>query len=84
MNRSVSEELNYGNKSKVPIKGKGNINIQLKDGTNVTLADVHYVLDLFWNLLSMAQLTEKGNKIYIQNCICEIKEKITKLLQELK
>ena len=61
-------------------KIKGNINIQSKDGINVTIADVYYVPNIFWNLLSMGQHTEKGHKIYIQNGIGEIKGKDNKVI----
>ena len=33
--------------------GKGNVKIHSKDGTDVTIADAFFVLDLFWNLSSM-------------------------------
>ncbi|KAK9734966.1 hypothetical protein RND81_04G174500 [Saponaria officinalis] len=56
---SYQGEVSFGNKSKVLVKGKGNINIQSKNGTNVTIADVYYVPGIFWNLLNFGQLTEK-------------------------
>ncbi|WVZ16401.1 hypothetical protein V8G54_009383 [Vigna mungo] len=55
----VKGEVNFRNKSKVRVMGKGNISIQSENGTNVTIVDVYYVPRLFWNLLSMGQLSEK-------------------------
>ena len=49
----------FGNKFKVSIIDKGNAKICSKDGTNVTIADVFFVLDLVQNFLSIRQLTEK-------------------------
>ncbi|KAK9756042.1 hypothetical protein RND81_01G069200 [Saponaria officinalis] len=43
LDESVQGEVSFGNKSKVLVKGKENINIQSKNGTNVTIADVYYV-----------------------------------------
>ena len=41
--------------------GKGNVKICSKDGIDVTIADVFFVPNfIFWNLLSMRQLTKKG------------------------
>ena len=59
LDESVWGEVNFGNKSKVSIIGKGNIKIHSKDGTDVTITDVTFVLDIFRNLLSMWQLTKK-------------------------
>ncbi|XP_048496509.1 uncharacterized protein LOC104889332 [Beta vulgaris subsp. vulgaris] len=84
LDESISGEVSYGNESKVLVKGKGNMNIQSKDGNNVTLADVYYVPDIFWNLLSIDRLTEKGHTIYIQNGICEIKGKDNKVITRVK
>ena len=59
LDESIRDDINFGNKSKVLIMGKGNVKICSKDGTDVTIADVFFVLNLFWNLLSMGQLIEK-------------------------
>ena len=58
LDESIRGDVNFGNKSKVLIMGKGNVKIYSKDDTGVTIADVFFVLDLFWNLLSMGQLIE--------------------------
>ncbi|KAL3755900.1 hypothetical protein ACJRO7_002879 [Eucalyptus globulus] len=59
LDETVRGEVNFGNKSKILVMGKGNIDINSKDGTNVTIADVYFVPGLFWNLLSVGQLSEK-------------------------
>ena len=56
---SIRGNVNFGNKSKVSIIGKGNVKIRSKDGINVPITYVFFVPDLFWNLLSMGQLIEK-------------------------
>lgn len=43
----VHGEVSFGNKSKVLLKGKGNINILSKNGTSVTISNVYYVLGIF-------------------------------------
>ena len=39
--------------------GKCNVKIRFKDGTDVTIVDVFFVPYIFWNLLSIGQLTKK-------------------------
>ena len=60
LDESIWGDVNFGNKSKVSIIGKGNVKIRSKDGTDVTIANVFFASNLFWNLLSMGQLTENG------------------------
>ena len=40
LNELVGSEVNFGNKSKVSIIGRGNINKHSKDGANFTKVDV--------------------------------------------
>ena len=87
LDETVCGEVNFGNKSKVLVMGKGNINIKSKDGTNVTVADVFFVPGLFWNLLSVGQLSERGHKVHIENGVCTIKgvnDKLITMVQMMK
>ena len=84
LDESIQGEVNFGNKTKVPVEGKGDISIHSKDGTNVTIVDVFYVLDLHWNLLSLGQLSEKGHKIVLEDGVCEIKGKNDKIIARVK
>lgn len=42
------------------IIGKTNVKIYSKDSTDVTIIYVFFILNLFWNLLSIRQLIEKN------------------------
>ena len=84
LDESIQGEVNFGNKTKVPVEGKGDISIHSKDGTNVTIVDVFYVPDLHWNLLSLGQLSEKGHKIVLEDGVCEIKGKNDKTIVRVK
>ena len=46
LDESVLREFNFGNKTKVPVKGKGEISIHSRDVTSVTIFDVFYVPNL--------------------------------------
>lgn len=84
LNESVQGEVNFGNKTRIPVKGKGDISIHSKDGTNVTIANVFYVPGLYWNLLSLGQLSEKGHKVVLEDGVCEIKGKNEKTIAKVK
>ncbi|XP_077225650.1 uncharacterized protein LOC143858819 [Tasmannia lanceolata] len=84
LDETVRGEVNFGNKSKVFVMDKGNINIQSREGTNVTITDVYFVPGLFWNLLSVEQLSEKGHKIDIQNGVCAVKGRKNKMVAKVQ
>jgi len=58
----------FGDTSKVPFKGKGNIPIKLKNGDHSYIADVYYVPTIKQNLVSISQFMEKGYTLYTKNC----------------
>ncbi|TXG73664.1 hypothetical protein EZV62_002243 [Acer yangbiense] len=82
LDESVRGEVNFGNKAKVSIMGKGNVLIRLKDGSHEHISDVFYVPSLHWNLLSMGQLSEKGLKIIIDKGVCIIENIKKELVAE--
>lgn len=59
--------ISFGDLSKVPIKGRGNILIKLKNGGHSYITDVFYVPDIKHNLLSLGQLLEKGFNISLKD-----------------
>lgn len=60
LDETVRGDVNFGNKTKVPIMEKCNVLIRLMNGSLKHISDVYYVPSLHWNLLSMDQLSEKG------------------------
>ena len=63
---------------------KGNVKICSKDGTNVTITNVFFVPDIFWNLLSMRQLTEKWHIIKISNGVFTLSDKNKKMIAKIQ
>ena len=53
LDESVRGEVNFGNKAKVSIMGKGKVLIRLKNGSHEHISDVFFVPSLHWNLLSL-------------------------------
>ncbi|KAF7838842.1 Retrovirus-related Pol polyprotein from transposon TNT 1-94 [Senna tora] len=60
LDESFNSLVKFGNNTNIPILGKGQISIRLKDGTQNFISDVFYAPGLHHNLLSMGQLSEKG------------------------
>ena len=65
LNESVSRNVAFGDKSKVVVKGRGNILIRLKNGEHQFISNVYYVLNMKRNILSLDQLLEKGYDIHL-------------------
>ncbi|KAK2991724.1 hypothetical protein RJ640_004252 [Escallonia rubra] len=53
--------------SKIPVKGKGKIFIELKNGGHQFISNVYNVLEMKANILSMGQLLEKGYGIHMKD-----------------
>jgi len=83
LDETIQGLVTFGDTSKVPFKGKGNIPIKLKNGDHSYIADVYYVPAITQNLVSIGQLMEKGYTLYTElssdnyrlqweiNCLCE-------------
>ncbi|KAG9440556.1 hypothetical protein H6P81_020721 [Aristolochia fimbriata] len=74
LDNTVTTEVKFGNDSRIPVKGKGQIGIKAKDGSMQKISDVYYVPGLHFNLLSVGQLAEKGYDVRIQGGQCTIQD----------
>ncbi|XP_078429346.1 uncharacterized protein LOC144701404 [Wolffia australiana] len=63
LDESVSGFVKFGDNSKIPIKGKGDIVITQKNGSTLRLPKVLFVPDLAANILSLGRLDEEGCKM---------------------
>jgi hypothetical protein len=68
LDETIQGLVTFGDTSKVPFKGKGNIPIKLKNGDHSYIADVYYVPAIKQNLVSIGQLLEKGYTLFMKNC----------------
>jgi hypothetical protein len=59
LDETIQRLVTFGDTSKVPFKGKGNISIKFKNNDHSYIADVYYVPAIKHNLLSVGQLMEK-------------------------
>ena len=74
LNESVSENVSFGDDSKIPVKGKGNILIRLRDGRHQFISNVYYVPNMKNNIFRLGQLLEKGYDINMKDCSLSIKD----------
>ncbi|KAI4357118.1 hypothetical protein L6164_001086 [Bauhinia variegata] len=59
-------EIVFGNDSKVPIEGKGDILVLTKSGGHRLITQVYFVPSLKANILSLGQLLENGYDIHLK------------------
>ena len=75
MNKSIIE-VNFGNKSKDSIMGKGNIKICSKNSTNVTIANIFFILDFFFKFVDHETINKiikiKMHIINISSGVCTV------------
>eukprot|EP00253_Pinus_taeda_P036125 PITA_36125 len=61
--KETNLEIVLGDNSKYPVKGVGNVTIQLNQGNTIHLQEVLYVPDLKKNLVSISAMDDKGHKV---------------------
>eukprot|EP00253_Pinus_taeda_P029206 PITA_29206 len=61
--KETNLEIVLGNNSKYPVKGVGNVTLQLDQGNTTHLQDLLYVPDLKKNLVSISTMEDKGHKV---------------------
>ena len=59
LDESIWGNVNFGNKSKVLIMGKGNVKIRSKDGTNFTILDVFFCSRSFLEFVEYETINRK-------------------------
>ncbi|KAH9681844.1 hypothetical protein KPL71_027113 [Citrus sinensis] len=67
LSESVNDSVAFGDDSKVPVKGRGNILFRAKDGSHQIISNVYYVPNMKSNILSLGQLLEKGYDIHLKD-----------------
>jgi len=61
--KETNLEIVLGDNSKYPVKGVGNVTLQLNQGNTIHLQDVLYLPDLKKNLVSISAMEDKGYKV---------------------
>ena len=84
LNESVSGNVSFGDESKIPVKGKGNILIPLENGGHQLISNVYYVPNMKSNILSLGQLLEKGYDFHTKNYILFLRDDKGRLIAKAK
>ena len=69
LDETLNDNVSFKDDFNVPVKGRGKILINLKDGRHQFISNVYYVPNIENNILSLGQLLEKGYDIHIKDCI---------------
>ena len=67
LDTSKKNFLSFSDNTKVEIKGRGTILLEMKNGSQKVLCDVYYIPKLTSNNLSIGQLLERFYKIHIED-----------------
>ncbi|KAL8143062.1 hypothetical protein V2J09_016094 [Rumex salicifolius] len=75
IDESIKGSVDFGDDSKIYVKGKGGILFRAKDGSYQVISNVYFVPNMTSNILCIGQLLEKGydihmkdyNKLFIRN-----------------
>ncbi|GLU09096.1 hypothetical protein SLE2022_259720 [Rubroshorea leprosula] len=84
LDESFRDNVKFGDNSKVSVKGRGQVTIQIRGNAAQTISNVLYVPELKTNLLSIGQLQEKGYEIIIKNGVCRIQDSKLGLIAQVK
>ncbi|XP_068329911.1 uncharacterized protein [Pyrus communis] len=84
LNELVSDNVSFGDKSKIPVKGKGNILIPLKNGGHQIISNVYYVPNMKSNIMSLGQLLERGYDIHMKNYSLFLRDDKGRLIAKIK
>jgi hypothetical protein len=79
----VSENVTFGDLSKVSIKRKGTILIRLKNREHQFITNVYFVLSMKSNILNFGQLLKKDYKIHMKNCSLSLRDDKNNLIAKV-
>lgn len=84
MDEGVNGQVKFGDGSAVEIKGKRSIILKCKNGEERVLSYVYYIPDLRSNIISLSQLSEKGNRLMLRGEYMWVHGVDGKLLMKVK
>ena len=76
--------ITFGDLSKCPIEGKGDVVFKLQNGRELCISDVYYVPAIKSNLLSIGQLLERGYGIKTSDLALSLLDKNNRLITHVK
>ncbi|XP_074355869.1 uncharacterized protein LOC141695529 [Apium graveolens] len=83
LNKNVGGNVRFRDGSSIGIEGKGSIKLRCKNGEKRTLEDVYYLPTLQNNIISLGQLSKRGNEIVISGDLLRVYDNQRKLLMKV-
>lgn len=80
LEESTYKRVVIANNEQVEIKGTGEVELELEDGSDIKIRNVNYVPSLCTNLLSVCQITKDGKKVKFEKGLCKIESRNGDLL----
>lgn len=84
LNEDITGEVKFGDGSKVKIEGKGTVAFRCKDGKERLLSEVYYIPSLRNNIISLGQLSERGNRVVLLGEYLLVYDREGKALMKVK
>ncbi|KAA0056914.1 Retrovirus-related Pol polyprotein from transposon TNT 1-94 [Cucumis melo var. makuwa] len=84
LDESVGGDIVFGDATKIPVKGKDKILINLKNGKHEFISNVYYVPNMKNNILSLGQLLEKGYNILMKDYSLLIRDNHDKIIAKVQ
>lgn len=83
LNEGVTGRVKFGDGSTVNIEGKGSVAFICKNGEEKILQEVYFIPTLRNNIISLGQLSEKGNKVVLNREFLWVYENDGRLLMKV-
>lgn len=84
LDENVTGQVHFGDGSSVKIEGKGTITMICKNGEKRHLYDVYYIPCLCSNIISLGQMSERGNRVVLKGDYLWIYDEQDQLLMKVK
>lgn len=84
LDEKITGRVKFGDGSTIEIKGKGSMMFKCKYGEEVVFHEVYYIPTLCNNIISLGQLSEKGNKVVLNGAFLWVYDTQVRLLMKVK
>lgn len=84
LDENVTGRVKFGDGSVVLIEGRGSVSIKCRNGEERVLTEVYYIPSLCNNIISLGQLSEKGNSVILKGDFLWIRDSKGELVMKVK
>ncbi|KAI3782063.1 hypothetical protein L2E82_12095 [Cichorium intybus] len=84
LDENVTGLVLFGDRSKVQIKGKGMMLLDCKNGEQLIIPEVYFILALRSNIISLGQMTEEGYKVEMLHEFLRVHDENMRLIMKVQ